>query len=197
MSNDLREVQYYPDICKKIQKYISDLLGGAHQIAFSINKPLPDMVKEIESELGIKSDFSDDYIPRLQLDILFGIAGNDGKVKLCLVEVKRAKNLNLMNYSQLVGYMQVAKKINTGLLWLVTPEHSANPISNDFNEIISMRKLSASWDMVCRSSAETFSFETGICAYMVVNGIDWVPLDACGGVSSWSALVDNMLKGHL
>lgn len=195
MSDDRYEIKFYPEICQKILKYLIDVLPDpdVSAIAFSMNKTLPEMVQEIEAELGLETDFSGDYIPSLQLDILFGIKGGDGKIKLCLVEVKRDKHLNLMHYSQLVGYLQVAKKIQTGLLWLVAQQHIVNPISNDFNKIISMRKLSASWDIICKCSSEAFSFKTGICAYTVNNGIDWVPLEECGGMSSWSLVVENML----
>jgi len=193
MSDDLFEIKYYPEICKNLFKYLNDILRDETAIAFSMNKTLPEMIRDIETQLGLKTDFYDDFIPSIQLDILFGIKGADSKIKLCLVEVKRGKSLNLMNYSQLVGYLQVAKKIRTGLLWLVMPKHSPNPITIDFKRLIFMRKLSASWDMLCKNSSDTYSFKTGICAHTVNNGIDWVHLDGCGGVSSWSSLIKDLL----
>ncbi len=192
MSYQKNEVSYYPEICDKLRKYISSVASTDISIAFSINKTLPEMVKEIENKLEMPTEFSNDFIPSLQLDILFGIKA-ENKVELCLVEVKRNKNLSLMNFSQLVGYMQVAKKIKTGILLLVSNWPSVNPLSNEFNNIISLKRLCGSWQVICNTNVEKHEFIAGICNYTIGNGIDWVPLEECGGISSWPSLLHYIL----
>lgn len=197
MSDDTKEIQYYPAICRILNKYLSDYLPNGAKIEFSMNKQLPDMVRDIENSIEAKTDFRDGFIPKLKLDILIGIkhSGCDS-THLCLVEVKRSKSLKLMDFSQLAGYLQVARQIKTGILLLVSQSPSQNSLSNDFNEILVMRQLPADWDMYVKyfKKHEKFGFRTGICIYTVNNGLDWVQSNDCGGISNWEALIDHIIS---
>ena len=111
----MNEVDFYPEICQKFANLIS-YLSSDSEIHFSYNKFLPQMIDEIETKFNQKS-FSSVYIPKLKLDILFGIkTKNSDKITYLLFEVKYLKQLGLAEYSQLVGYLQVAENIRLGIL---------------------------------------------------------------------------------
>lgn len=187
MSDEQFEIKYYPEICIVISKYLMDVLGDGYELAYSMNKSLSTMMSEIHTQLGISCGGT--YFPALKTDIAFGIKGPRGDVALLLIEVKRGKTLGLMNFSQLVGYLQVAKHIKVGLLLLVNEGAvKGSPLSSDFRSIIEIEQLPADWQVMNRRSGDIHDFKTGICMYTLTNGIDWVDSDNCLGISSWEAL---------
>lgn len=193
MSDDKYEIHYYPELCEKLGRYLIDQLGDSYKISFSQNKQLGLMVNEICHDLGVARP--DEYFPALKTDIAFGVKKPDESVVFCLIEVKRAKSLALMNFSQLVGYMQVAKHIKIGLLILVNEGNvGRSPLSTDFSSIIDIGQLPSDWRMITKNSGETFDFTTGICMYTVNNGIDWIPTDSCSGISNWSSFVKMLIE---
>jgi len=188
--NDKTEIGYYPEICLKMAVYLKDIFGADHQIAYSQNKSLSEMVNEIHSSLGL--DRGDTYYPSLRTDIAFGIRFPSGKLALMLLEVKRGKSLGLMNFSQLIGYMQVAKHIRIGILLLVNEGVKASPLSIDFSSIIDVGQLPADWKVLLTHSDESYDFQAGICLYTPNNGIEWVDSDNCYGISSWDQLKESL-----
>ena len=187
MSDDQYEIKYYPEICKLMRKYLTDALGYEYELACSMNKSLSSMRNEIHTQLGVP--VGETYFPSLKTDIAFGIKSPQGNVALLLIEVKRGKTLGLMNFSQLVGYLQVAKHIKVGVLLLVNEGAvKGSPLSSDFSSIIDIEQLPADWQVMNRRSGNIHDFKTGICMYTVGNGIDWVDSDNCLGISSWEAL---------
>ena len=69
----MKEIDFYPEICEKFKKYTILYFPENTKVAYSYNKTLPQLIGDIEKELGQKSDLSYRYIPKLKLDILFGI----------------------------------------------------------------------------------------------------------------------------
>jgi hypothetical protein len=110
-------------------------------------------------------------------------------VKLILIEAKYLNQLSLKDYSQLVGYLQVAKNISLGLLLLIQKGHSSNKLSNDFQEIVSLKKLPMDWILNLKSVEEMFHFKTGIISYIPGNGVDWINTKELNGISSFEELV--------
>lgn len=190
MSSELKETDYYPEICLKMLKYLKDCMGGGCKFACSIKTSLPEMVNDIYAQLGEVGN--EIYYPQLKVDIMIGVKFPNAKISLLLLEVKLGSTLSLMNFSQLVGYMQVAKHIEVGLLVLVNKGVKGSPLSSDFASIINVRQLPADWEVLLSKTNEHYNFKTGICMYTPSNGIDWVDSNICSGISSWGNLKDSL-----
>lgn len=184
------EQDFYDEISLKLGCYMEEILPEGYEVAFSKNKPLGQMIEELQQELSGNTAYNSSYIPNLQLDILMDIKIPDGTIKLCLIEVKYSKNLSLINYSQLVGYLQVAKKIPLGLLLLVVKNPRSSNMSNDFSEILNTNYLPMDWHMFVRegSGEERYDFRVGICGLTPNNGFHWIRSSSCYGISSWEEL---------
>ncbi len=190
----MKEIDFYPELSEKFRKYLLSYLPENSRIEFAYNKTLPKMITEIEEKFGCKSPLSGKYTPELQLDILFGVQLPDQEICFILFEVKYLDNLPLASFSQLVGYLQVAKVIKFGILLLVVKKPSANSLSKDFADIISMKKLPMKWSLLLNNvlTTEKHEFETGICTYVTNNGIDWKDTSELNGISSFEDLAGKL-----
>ena len=187
----MKEIDFYPEICEKFSNYLISYLPKATQIVYAYNQSLPRMIKEINEKLAIKNDKKDNYYPNLKLDILFGVKTSKNKsVVYILFEVKYLKQLGLAEYSQLSGYLQTAKNIKLGILFLVMKPNSINSLSNDFNEIIRTQNLPMKWKMLIdtKLQKDEFDFKTGISYYVPNNGIEWIDTSDINGISSFEEL---------
>lgn len=189
----MKEIDFYPEICNKFKEYLITYLPKNAEINYSFNKLLPQMMDEINKKFGI-SEIDNSYIPKLKLDILFGVKISNEKLFYILFEVKYLKQLGLAEYSQLSGYLQVAKNIKFGILFLVLKPNSNSSLSSDFNEIIRTNHLPMEWKMMIDTieKTEEFSYKTGISYYMPNNGIDWIDTKNIGGISSFEELADEL-----
>lgn len=185
----MNEIDYYPELCEKLEKYLLSYLPANTSIKYSYNSTLATLVSEIEQGFNIKSSLSKSYLPKLKLDILFGIKSAETKeIVFVLFEVKYLKQLGLAEYSQLVGYLQVAKQINFGILLVVLKSNSTSQLSNDFSEIINMKNLPMEWQLLFSSTDKQYSFKSGICYYTPNNGIDWINTREINGISGFDEL---------
>ena len=191
----MKEIDFYPELSENFRKYLLSYLPNNSRIEFAYNKTLPKMIADIEGKFGYKSPLSGKYMPELQLDILIGVQLPDKEICFILFEVKYLDNLPLAAFSQLVGYLQVAKVIKFGLLLLVIKNPSPNTLSKDFANIILMKKLPMKWTLLLNDvlATERHEFETGICTYVPNNGIDWKDTKELNGISSFEELA-KMLK---
>ena len=185
----MNEISYYKEFAEKFTTYLTSYLGKDSKIYFSFNKTLDCMIEDLEQQSNIIISKSDTYIPKLKLDICFAILNPINEVKLILIEAKYLIQLSLKDYSQLVGYLQVAKNISIGLLLLIQKGHSSNKLSNDFQEIVRLKKLPMDWILNLKSFGEEHKFKTGIISYIPSNGIDWINTKELNGISSFEELV--------
>jgi hypothetical protein len=192
----MNEVSYYKEFAEKFTTYLISYLGKDFKIYYSLNKNLDSMVEDLEQQSNVIISQNGTYIPKLKLDICFAIINKKDDVKLVLIEAKYLNQLSLKDYSQLVGYLQVAKNIGLGLLLLIQKGHSSNKLSNDFQEIVSLNKLPMNWILNLKSIGEEHHFKTGIISYIPSNGIDWINTKELNGMSSFEELV-NQIKGDL
>ncbi len=186
----MNEISYYEEFSKKFTQYLNTYLGDSYKVYYSCNKTLDLIILELENISGITIKEQGTYIPKLKLDIVFAICDPSEKVRLILIEAKYLSQLSLKDYSQLVGYLQVAKTINLGLLLLVQKGISTNKISNDFQEIIRLRKLPMDWFIDMRKINEQYNFKTGIVHYLPNSGIDWIDTNEIDGISSFEELTE-------
>jgi len=150
----MKETDYYPKICEKFSKYLMAYLPEKSEIKYSINKALPQMILEIRRQFYFKEKDDLGYIPKLKLDILFGIKiPQSDKIYYLLLEVKYLSQLGLSEYSQLSGYLQVAQNIKIGILFLVMKPKNSSALSNEFSEIINTHNLPMKWKMVLDSQS--------------------------------------------
>lgn len=154
------------------------------------------MVDEIKRESGISSDLAEGYLPKLKLDILFGIhIMNSTQMQYILLEVKYLTQLSLAEYSQMMGYLQVAKRIKIGILFLVIKPESQIPLSNDFKEILQTHNLPMSWKMVIDMYGNgNYDFKTGISVFVPKNGIEWIDTSVINGIFSFEDLAKELVK---
>jgi hypothetical protein len=188
VSDDKNEIAYYPEICMKMGRYLDDALGGLNRFGSSQNKLLNLMITEIHKNLGV--DNPSIFYPPLKTDIAFGVEFPNGYISPMLLEVKRGRTLSLIDYSQLIGYLQVAKHIKVGLLMLVNEGADASQLSSDFKYLIDIQQLNFDWSMTDSVTGEVNVFRTGICVYTPGNGIDWINSKGGNGISSWETLIE-------
>ncbi len=185
----MNEIEFYPELCLKLEKYLKSYSPVGTTIKYAYNSNLTNLVAVIEREFNLKSSLSLSYLPNLKLDILFGIKlPNKTDIDYILFEVKYLKQLGLAEYSQLVGYLQVAKQIRIGILLLVLKYPSASQLSNDFSEIINMKDIPMEWQLVFDNSKNDYKFNAGICYYVPNNGIEWINTIDVNGISSFENL---------
>ncbi len=189
----MKEIDFYPEICIKFKNYLEAYFPEGTEISYSYNKSLPLLIDDIQTELGCKSEISNNYIPKLKLDILFGIKQKDStKISFVLLEVKHLNQLGLAEYSQLVGYLQVAKDIKLGVLFIVLKPKSSSPLSNDFHEILRTNNLPMEWKVILDKSKKNKDFKAGISYYVPNNGIEWIDTSELNGISSFAELAESM-----
>ena len=144
--------------------------------------------------LNCKSHLSEKYIPSLQLDILFGVKIPHKEISFILFEVKYLNQLALAEFSQLIGYLQVAKVIQFGILLLVAKNPNTYTLSNNFSNILLMKELPMKWSVSLKTnSAESkYEFETGICSYIPNNGIEWIDTNDVNGICGFEELAERL-----
>jgi len=184
----MNEISYYDEFSMKFSSYLKSYLPQSFSVHFSCNKTLDNIITDLEELSGLKIRINDTYIPKLKVDIVFLVSGPNIKPIPILIEAKYLNQLSLKDYSQLVGYLQVAKIIDLGLLLLIQKGLSVNILSGEFQEIIRLKKLPMDWILNLRKSNENFQFKTGIINYVPGNGIDWIDTKELSGISSFDEL---------
>ena len=193
----MKEIDFYPEICEKFSNYLLTYLPEFSEIKYSYNKSLPQMIFEIEEQFDVNNQEDANYIPKLKLDILFGIKSKESeKITYILLEVKYLNQLGLSEYSQLSGYLQVAQNIKIGVLFLVMKPKSNSALSNDFNEIIKTHNLPMKWKMLIdnKLNKKQLDFKTGISYYVPNNGIEWINTVDIDGISSFEELSSEIIN---
>jgi hypothetical protein len=185
----MKEISYYEEFSKKFSRYLETYLGNAFKIYYSCNNNLDILIKDLEVQSNTNIRHKNSYIPKLKVDIVFAICSNKSS-KLILIEAKYLPQLSLKDYSQLTGYLQVAKNIELGLLLLIQKGNTINKLSTDFQEILRLKKLPMDWLVDLKQLDEKYNFKTGIISYVPNNGIDWVDSKEIHGISSFEALAE-------
>jgi hypothetical protein len=189
----MKEIDFYPEICSKFKTYLEHYLPKNTQIAYAYNKTLPQLITDLERQLLPPKSINNQYISDLKLDIAIGLKQfGKNEIDVLLLEVKFANQLTLANFSQLSGYLQVAKFISIGILLLVDKNPNTANLSNDFAEIVTMNELPMNWEMMVKNSNQSFEFKTGIAVYVPNNGIDWVNTKTLNGICSFEDLVNHL-----
>ena len=186
----MNEISYYDEFSVKFSSYLKSYLPQNYSVHFSCNKTLVNIIADLEALSGLSLSTNDTYIPKLKVDIVFLISGAKIKPRLILIEAKYLNQLSLKDYSQLVGYLQVAKTIDFGLLLLIQKGLSVNKLSGDFQEIVRLKKLPMDWIINLKKSNENYQFKTGIINYTPGNGIDWIDTKELNGISSFDELAE-------
>jgi hypothetical protein len=186
----MNEISYYDEFSVKFSSYLKSYLPLGFSVYFSCNKTLDNIIADLEALSGSNLSTNDTYIPKLKVDIVFIISGANIKPRLILIEAKYLNQLSLKDYSQLVGYLQVAKTIDFGLLLLIQKGMSVNKLSDDFQEIVRLKKLPMDWIIKLKKSNENYQFKTGIINYTPGNGIDWIETKELNGISSFDELAE-------
>jgi hypothetical protein len=188
-----KEIDYYPEIANRFKSYLKSFLGDNFQIAFSYNKSLRSLITDIETELNCRTCFHGEYVPNLLLDILMGVKNiPHDRISLVLLEVKYSLNLSLKDFSQLVGYLQVAKSIKVGILFLVSKSPGSSTLSNELSDILNTGSLPLEWRVVLNELGKDrdYAFKAGICYYQPGDGIDFIDPHHRRGFSSFDNLAD-------
>jgi len=185
----MNEISFYEEFSKKFSQYLTTYLGEDYKVFYSCNNTLNNIVSNLEKACDIEIRPKNVYIPKLKLDIVFAICHDNLKPRLILIEAKYLHQLSLKDYSQLVGYLQVAKTIDLGLLLLIQKGATSSKLSNDFQEIVRLKKLPMDWLVDLKKFNETHNFKTGIISFVPNNGIDWLDTKEISGISSFDELV--------
>lgn len=136
-------------------------------VAVAQNGYLPDLEKNIVEDLKVKTRFPSGSVPPLKVDILFGIkrSYDSDTADLILFEVKRDA-IQLVDYSQLFGYLFAGKYISTGVLFRVIREKDrgkdAIVLSSEFESILKTNKLPLRFLVNDETINKELSFQIGI-----------------------------------
>lgn len=192
----MKETDFYPEICARFANYLNSYLPSGTSIFYSYNKAFNLMVEEIQNAAGIELNTIKGYLPKLKLDILFGIKlEKTEELRFLLLEVKYLPQLSLADFSQLIGYLQVARRIRIGILFLVIKPDSQIPLSNDFDEIIQTHNLPMNWKMIVEKLGNSiYHFKTGISYFIPNNGVEWVDTRLIGGISDFEELTKEIVR---
>lgn len=186
--SETNEVSFYEEFSKKFSQYLSSYLGKSFNVFYACNNTLDNLISNLEKACNISIKPDNVYIPKLKLDIVFAICGENQKPRLILIEAKYLHQLSLKDYSQLVGYLQVAKTMDLGLLLLIQKGATSSKLSNDFQEIVRLKKLPMNWIIDLQQFNEIHKFKTGIISFIPNNGIDWLDTKEINGISSFEEL---------
>lgn len=186
-----REPEFYPWLCEQIKSKLHFQDNNA-LIAFSEDRFLPEMIKEIEQALDGETLFHGEFIPKLKLDILIGIKFPGHRhISLVLFEIKYLSQLTLLNYSQLIGYLLVAQRIKLGvLLNVIKGTPASSTFSEDFADIVVNHSLPMDVSIHNNSLHDDYGFKTGICSCIPNSRIIWEDLHDMNGISNWQQLVE-------
>jgi len=182
-----KEISYYQEICQKFIKYLMPTLPEGSKIEYSFNKNLGQQIKDISDKLHESPNFDTLRASTLKIDILLGIKIPNKSTKYILFEVKYSNQLTLNDYSQLIGYLQVAKNLNIGILFLVFKDEPLNALSKDFSQLLNLNNIALEWE-IKEPNNDINSFKVGICKYMPGNGIEWVNTDINKGIKNFDEL---------
>ena len=186
-----KETDYYGRICQRLELHLSTAVGAEFRVAAVDNTTSPtlkDQVAKVCDRLGVKS--LSEHFPQIRTDICFGVLDKSNNVKFGIVEVKGpAKTVGLAEFSQLIGYLQVAQTIEIGLLLLIVDRATPSILTADLSAVINTGRLAARWTVLLGSDENRrLNYETGICSYEIDGSIDFVNTSGIDGFSSWIGL---------
>ena len=185
----MKEEETYPDICSRFSRNISRLRPN-WQIAFSQNKYLPQMIEEIEHQLGGETDYHNKHIPHLKLDILIGIKKDETKhIELVLLEVKVVP-LTLNYHAQLMGYLLAAPLIRYGILFATLPPArvASSPFSSEYSTLLNLNSLPMNISLINNTTGEAGCHRIGVAFNQYMSMINWGSTGE-DSISSFQSLV--------
>lgn len=191
-----RETDYYEEVIKRFMANIREHLPSSWRVIGLHNQmaqcsDLNAMMKQLEIAFSIKLE--DTYFPRLKVDALIASCDPQSRIRLLLIEVKYGNPLKLIDYSQLIGYLQISKFCLGGALVLVADE-DIETVSLDFLKVIELRQVSFSWKLTLPPEQKGFEFQTGIFLCEVGNGTHLMDTRANFGISDWPTLVQLLVS---
>ena len=184
----MREIETYQDLGNR---YIRSIKGihPEWEVSFSQDKFLPQMIDELERELGGETDYHGVFIPNLKLDILIGIKkDSSAHISLVLLEVK-VEALTLNFHAQLLGYLVSAPLIKCGILACVNVgRFGGSYFSDEYDELLSLNAMPMSFEVRTRQS--NYTFRTGVTYGMYQSMIQWRSSNDENAICGFSQLCD-------
>ena len=195
-----QEETYYNAIIQMMSREFK-LRRPEWKIAVAQNGYLQELEKVIVSKLGVKTRFPNGAIPPLKVDIIFGIKQSENAqvADLLLFEVKRDA-LQLVDYSQLFGYLFAGKYISTGVLFRVVRDsdtgREAIISSPEFDTILKQNKLPLRFIINDDTINKELNFQIGIahsCASEAVcQKPNWIQTQDNKGLCSTDELINRI-----
>ena len=84
----MNEISFYEEFSKKFCQYLTTYLGAGYRVFYSCNNTLDNHIDKLEKSCGLKIKPDNVYIPKLKLDIVLAIYGDNNKPRLILIEAK-------------------------------------------------------------------------------------------------------------
>lgn len=168
----MKETETYTDIGNRFKQNIKSLQPG-WEVTFSQDKFLPQMIAEIEHDLGGETDYHGQYIPNLKLDIVLGIkkSSKSSHISIVLLEVK-VDALTLNHHAQLLGYLVSAPLFKCGILVGVNVgRYSGSCLSDEYQQLLRMKALPMAFHI--SSSLSDVTFRTGVVYGQYQGMLNW------------------------
>lgn len=193
MSN--KEVDFYQPVVNRFIKHISDELPSGFRIIGLHNQmancsDLAGMMRTLADLLECKP--FNRYFPRIRIDCLIAVVDNAKKVRLMMLEVKYGNPLRLIDFSQLIGYLQISQLCALGSLVLVSDDN-LETTSGDFQKLIDLSEMDLSWT-VQGSGGGLQNYSVCIVRVDVGGGTQFVDTAHTYGLSSWEEVLDHLVN---
>lgn len=190
-----KEVDFYQQVVDRFVKHLSDGLPNGYRI-FGLHNQMPNcsdltgMIRTLENLIGCKP--FERYFPRIKIDCLIAVADKSNRVRVMMLEVKYGNPLRLIDFSQLIGYLQISQFCALGSLVLVS-DSNQETTSADFQKLIDLSEMDLSWT-VQGSGGGFQSYSVSILRLDVGGGTQFVDTTHTYGLSSWQEILNHLVN---
>jgi|DEB19_MinimDraft_3_1074340.scaffolds.fasta_scaffold98430_1 hypothetical protein len=194
MSN--REIDFYGEVIDRFTSHIEEFLPSNFELV-GLHNQLPlcgdfgSMIKVLEKQFSIKIE--NHYFPRLKIDALLASKDQENRIRMIMIEVKYGNPLRLIDYSQLIGYLQIAKVCIGGALVLVA-DKKMETISTDFLKVIELRQVDLAWRVSHPHDDHGYKFKAGLALCDIGNGTHLLDTKNSFGIAEWSEFADLLVN---
>jgi hypothetical protein len=190
MSN--REIDFYGEVIDRFKSHIEEFLPSNLELV-GLHNQLPlcgdfgGMMRVLEKRFSV--NLRNHYFPRLKIDALLASKDQENRIRMIMIEVKYGNPLRLIDYSQLIGYLQIAKVCIGGALVLVA-DKKIETISTDFLKVIELRQVDLAWRVSQPHDDHVYEFKAGLALCDIGNGTHLLDTRNNFGIAEWSEFAD-------
>ena len=163
------------------------------------NTEFPDLPRQVDAicaQLNIMK--VGDRFPKILTDIVAGVVGLDGSLRLVIFEIKGPfSSVGIKDYFQMFGYIHAAELVGAGVLLLIADKPLVTPLSMDLRKVVDGGWLPCNWRLRNLANGREREYIAGIAHYLEGAHIDWVDLAGISGLCNWEDLASALCQTQL